>query len=268
MTSVAARSMFKNATEHELEHCSVFVYTPETARTPAPVLLWIHGGGLLIGDARQDGESLTALADELGIIVASVQYRLAPRHQYPAALDDCVEAVSWLVQQPGIDPERLIVAGASAGGGLAAALCQRLKLDGGLTPSFQLLVYPMLDDRSAQGSGPFDHLFRTWDRKSNAYGWKSYLGNQPRTPPAVPGRLEDLSGLPPAWIGVGTADLFHDEDVQYANRLRAAGVPVSLEIVDGAYHGFDVADSSAPVSETFRRLQIEALRKHLDGPAT
>ncbi len=162
----------------------------------------------------------------------------------------------------------MILGGASAGGGLAAALCQHLKLSGDPLPGFQLLVYPTLDDRSANGSGPADHLFRTWDRRSNSLGWRSYLQARPPGAPAVPASPQDLTGLPPAWIGVGTADLFHDEDVEYADRLQAAGVPVTLEIVEGAYHGFDVVDPKATVALQFRRTQIDALARHLAGSAS
>lgn len=259
----SARSSFKKAEETKLTDSSVFVYRPDNAPDVAPALLWIHGGGLMTGDARQDGDFLTEVADQLGIVVASAQYRLAPGHPYPAPLDDCAEALEWLASQPGVDASRLMVGGQSAGGGLAAGLCQRQRLAGDVMPGFQLLVYPMLDDRSANGSGPNDHMFRLWGRKSNALGWSSYLRDQSPTAPAVPARLQDLSGLPPAWIGVGTADLFHDENVDYARRLEAAGVPVTLDIVDGGYHGFDVVDASADVSQQFRRTQIDVLARHL-----
>lgn len=179
-----------------------------------------------------------------------------------------VRAFDWLAGQDDIDPERLIVGGASAGGGLAAALCQRLADRGQAQPSFQLLVYPMLDDLSAQGSGPNDHLFRLWDRKSNAIGWDSYLRGHDRARPpmfAVPARHGDLGGLPPAWIGVGTRDLFLDEDLAYAERLRGAGVTVEVEVVEGAYHGFDGVDRGARVSRQFRDTQIAAIADHLVG---
>lgn len=259
--TLVGQATFRAAQEIELEHASVFVYRPETAPDTAPALFWIHGGGLVVGDARQDGPFLTRIADELGVVVASVQYRLAPAHPYPAPLDDCVEGFRWLADQSDVDADRLMVGGASAGGGLAAALCQRLLAEGGPMPSFQLLVYPMLDDRSATGSDPADELHRLWNRDSNAYGWQSYLGDHAPAAPAVPARATDHAGLCPAWIGVGTADLFHDEDVEYAARLRDAGVAVDLEIVDGAYHGFDVVHARADVSQSFTRSMIDALSR-------
>lgn len=249
-----------------LGDCSVFTYRPTSADTtqPRPALLWMHGGGLIMGDARQDAVFLQRVADELGVVVASVQYRLAPEHPFPAPLDDCEHAYRWLAQQPDVDPTRIAVGGNSAGGGLAAALSQRLRtLDA--PPVFQLLLYPKLDDRSAEVAHPLDDAFRMWDRASNHLGWTSYLSTSDVPPPAfaVPARTNDLSGLPPAWIGVGTLDLFHDEDVAYAERLRAEGIEVELEIVPGAYHAFDAVDAKAQVSVDFQASQLAALARHL-----
>ena len=231
-------------------------------------MLWIHGGGLVVGAARRQLAHQRALAAEVGLW-ATAEYRLAPEHPFPAALDDLEAAFHWLVEQPGI--ERVAVGGLSAGGGLAAALCQRLRDAGGAQPVFQLLVYPMLDDRSAHGHSPDDAHLRLWDRPSNALGWSSYLAGQaPTTPHAVPARADDLSGLPPAWIGVGTLDLFHDESVAYAERLRAAGVDATLDVVPGAYHSFDEAEPNAPVSQAFRASQRQALARAMapaDGPS-
>ncbi|MEZ4317613.1 MAG: alpha/beta hydrolase [Myxococcota bacterium] len=260
------------ATRVDLDGCGVFVDRTAAGTAPGPALLWIHGGGLMFGHPHQDGPFLARLADRLGIVVAAAQYRFAPAHPFPTPLDDCEQAWRWLVSQPDVDPTRVIIGGASAGGHLAAALCQRLRdsrSSGGTPapmPAFQLLVYPMLDDRSARGTGPDDRQLRIWDRTSNALGWDGYLrGHNRDAPPpcSVPGRTEDLAGLPPAWIGVGTLDLFHDEDVAYARRLEEAGVDVALEIVEGAYHGFDAADERAPVSRRFREAQIAALERHL-----
>jgi acetyl esterase/lipase len=131
---------------------------------------------------------------------------------------------------------------------------------GEVTPTLQLLAYPMLDDRSA--SGPENPNYRLWSPKSNRFGWAAYLGNaDPNV--AVPARHEDLSGLPPAWIGVGTHDLFHDEDLAYAERLTAAGVPCQVEVVDGAFHGFDAIVPKAGVSQSFFASQCASLRSAL-----
>jgi acetyl esterase/lipase len=217
-------------------------------------MLWIHGGGLVIGTPAIDDAANRLFAEKLGITVVAPAYRLAPEHPYPAALDDLWDALQRVKQlgQP------IVVAGASAGGGLAAALCLRARERGDASIRFQLLIYPMLDDRTTQQS--FDERnMRLWNNAANRFGWESYLGKRTELPAeAVPARAASLAGLPPAWIGVGTNDLFHDEDVAYAGRLRAAGVNTELEVVPGAFHGFDIF-TGAPVVKAFRAQQLRAL---------
>jgi acetyl esterase/lipase len=208
----------------------------------------------------------------LGITVVSVDYRLAPKHPFPAALEDSYAALLWVgsqSQQLGVDTKRIAVGGASAGGGLAAALAQLAHDRGELNPIFQLLVYPMLDDRTVLQADMDDSSSLVWTQASNRYGWESYLG-QPcgsESVPAyaVPARLSDLSGLPPSWIGVGELDLFHNEDLAYARRLAKSGVECELLVVPGAFHGFDVFDQQIPIVQEFRKSQIAALSKHLYG---
>lgn len=224
---------------------------------PAPALLWIHGGGYVIGTAAQDDRLCRRFSAELGATVASVDYRLAPQHPYPAALEDCWAALTLLAGLPGVDPARIAVGGASAGGGLAAALAQWAADRGEVSPVLQLLLYPMLDDRSA--ALPAHRGYRLWGPRSNLFGWTAYLGDaDPQV--VVPARRADLSGLAPAWIGVGTFDLFHDEDLAYAQRLRQAGVPCDVEVVSGAFHGFDLLMPKAPVSRQFFASQCASLR--------
>lgn len=225
----------------------------------APALLWIHGGGYVIGNAAQDDALCRRFARDLGAVVASVDYRLAPEHPYPAPLEDCYSALQWLVRLPSVDPTRVAIGGASAGGGLAAALALLTRDRGEIALAAQLLVYPMLDDRTVG-----KHLdrpgLRLWNQSSNKFGWSSYLsGADPEV--AVPARREDLSGLPPAWLGVGTFDLFHDEDLAYAERLKAAGVLCEVEVVPGAFHGFDGIVPKAHVSQSFFRSQCALLRE-------
>jgi len=262
-------------TEHVnvTDDVEVFIYRPhgDVPTTPQPTLFWVHGGGLVFGDPRTDGAFLRRVVDELGMTVVAVRYRFAVEHPFPVPLDDCVVAYRWTAGQAWVDKDRLVVGGQSAGGGLAAALAQRVHAEGGPDPVFLSLVYPMLDDRSSTGQGPADHMFRIWDREANAYGWDSYLAGHDRAAPprfAVPARTEDLTGLPPAWIGVGTLDLFFDEDVAYAGRLRAAGVPTELVVVEGAYHGFDATQQDAPVSIRFWDDQIAAIRARLAAGET
>ena len=230
---------------------------------PGPALLWIHGGGYIVGLAAQDDALCRLYARRTGAIVASVDYRLSPEHPFPTPLDDCYEALRWLAARPDVDSGRVAIGGASAGGGLAAALSQHAHALGEVEPVFQLLTYPMLDDRTALRSDIDEAGFRLWNNRSNRYGWRAYLGTEPgadgNTAPAVPARAASLAGLPPTWIGVGTLDLFHDEDVEYAARLRAAGVECRLDVVPGAFHAFDMMAPGAAVSRRFREAQIEVL---------
>ncbi|NOJ61708.1 alpha/beta hydrolase [Arthrobacter sp. 260] len=246
------------------------VIRPKTLRGNAPAILWLHGGGMVIGSNSQDDATNFAFARTLGITVASVEYRLSPEHKAPAALEDAYAALAWLVahaEDRGIDPGRIAIGGQSAGGGLAAGLVLLAHDRGEIRPAFQLLVYPMIDDRTVTREDLEPGNMRVWTPRSNRFGWTSYLTQVPGSPGvspyAAPARREDLTGLPPAWIGVGTLDLFHDEDIAYAAKLRAAGVPCELEIVDGAFHGFDALFSNKPVSRTFWRAQAAALQSAL-----
>ncbi|MGF1664116.1 MAG: alpha/beta hydrolase [Kineosporiaceae bacterium] len=234
-------------------------------------LLWIHGGGYVLGSPAREDRHASRLARDLDVVVVSADYRLAPEHPFPAALDDCRAAWRWVQDRSedlGVDPARVVVAGVSAGGGLAAALVQRIHDEGGPQPLGQLLVYPMLDDRTA-ARRELDDRYPEWTNRSNLTGWSAYLGREPGAgaPPeyAAPGRRADLAGLPPAWLGVGTLDLFHDEDVDYARRLTAAGVPTTLDVVPGAFHGFDGTAPDALVSQAFERRRNAWLREILEG---
>jgi acetyl esterase/lipase len=240
----------------------VRLHRPPGATGPGPGLVWIHGGGYVIGTAAQDDVICRRFARDLGITVAAPDYRLAPEYPYPIPLEDCYSALTWLAGLPAVDPARVAIGGASAGGGLAAALALLARDRGDVDVAAQLLVYPMLDDRSATAPGLDDPNHRLWTQTSNRYGWSSYLGDADPAV-AVPARREDLSGLPQAWLGVGTLDLFHDEGLSYAERLRAAGVPCELDVVDGAFHGFDAVAAKAPVSQSFYASQLAFLRRTL-----
>jgi acetyl esterase/lipase len=238
----------------------VRLFRPRGVTEPAPALLWIHGGGYVIGTAQQDDRLCHQFSARLGITVASVDYRLAPEHPYPVPLEDCYTALTWLAGLPAVDRGRIAIGGASAGGGLAAALALLARDRGEVTPIFQLLAYPMLDDRSSTAADKPN--YRLWNTQSNHFGWTAYLGDaDPQI--AVPARRDDLSGLAPAWIGVGTNDLFRDEDLAYAERLRSAGVPCAVEVVPGVFHGFDVIVSKAQVSQRFFDSECDSLRAAL-----
>lgn len=249
----------------------VYVYAPPSpAPGLRPAVLWIHGGGLVVGHPIAYHDICRRLARQLDAVVVSVDYRLAPADPFPAGLEDCYRALRWVHDTAvdlGVDPARVAVAGDSAGGGLTAAVSQVALDRGGPPIAFQAMKYPMLDDRSVlradhDGRGSF-----VWTPASNAYAWGAYLGH-PVTededrPYAAAARRADLTGLPPAWIGVGDLDLFHDEDVAYAERLRAAGVPCDLLVVPGMYHGAEGLVAKAESMVAFEDALVSALRTAL-----
>lgn len=235
----------------------VRLYRPTTAGGDTPALLWIHGGGYVIGSPEQDDALCRRYVERLGCVVAAVRYRLAPQHPYPAAVEDCYSALTWLAALPDVDADRIAIGGASAGGGLTAALAFLARDRAEVTPVKQVLSYPMLDDRTVDPALDVPGS-RLWNAASNRIGWRSYLGGADPAI-AVPARRDDLTGLPAAWIGVGTLDLFHDEDVAYARRLTEAGVACEVHEVPGAFHGFDGIAPTAPVSRAYFDSQCAAL---------
>lgn len=247
------------------------IYRPKSSDSPVPILLWLHGGGYIIGKPEISEAACIEYVRELGIVIVSVDYRLAPDYPFPTPLEDGYTALKWVhthAAELGIDTARLAIGGESAGAGLAAALVQLACDRKEFKPVFQLLVYPMLDNQTTLRTDLAHNRYLAWDQNSNRYGWASYLGKKTTAadipPYAVPARREDLAGLPPAWIGVGTLDLFYDEDVTYAQRLKACGVDCELVIVPGAFHGFDViASPELQVIRDFRTSQIAAMKRHL-----
>ena len=234
------------------------VHRPVGLAGPAPCLYWIHGGGYVIGSYRTEDLRLERLCLDLGCVAVAVDYRLAPETPYPGALDDCSAGLRWVADHAGalgVDPTRLGVGGGSAGAGLAAAVALAVR-DGGQPPlAFQLLVYPMIDDRAVTRSSQW--AAPVWTPALNDYGWRSYLGARHGTadvpPTAAPARAGDLAGLPPAFVGVGSADLFVDEDIAYAQALLHAGVPTELHVYAGAVHGFETLTPDAAVAARLRR---------------
>ncbi|GAB2907710.1 alpha/beta hydrolase fold domain-containing protein [Neomicrococcus lactis] len=249
---------------------SIRLFRPARFSRTIPALLWMHGGGHLFGVPEQDDRNNIAFVRELGIAVAAVRYRLGSDAPAPVSVEDCYVALKALADRDsewGIDSERIAVGGASAGGGVAAALAFYALDQGGIQPVFQLLVYPMLDDRTVLKPEAASKYLRAWTAKANKRGWTTYTGGVPGrsgvSEYAAPARREDLFGLPPAWIGVGTLDLFRDEDIEYARRLNDAGVPCESFVVPGATHGFDQVFPDANVVKDFWQQQVNALRAAL-----
>lgn len=237
------------------------LYRPTAAAAPTAALLWIHGGGYLLGSPEQDDALCRRYVQRLGIVVAAARYRLAPEHPYPIPLEDCYQVLTWLAGLPGVDADRIAIGGASAGGGLAAALGFLARDRGEVSPVLQVLSYPMLDDRTV-GPELDKPGFRLWNTRSNRFGWTSYLGGADPAV-AVPARRTDLAGLAPAWLGVGTLDLFCAEDLAYAARLNAAGVECEVREVPGAFHGFDGLAPKAAVSQAYFDSTCASLRRAL-----
>lgn len=221
----------------------VRVYVP--AAPTGAGLLWVHGGGLVLGSAAVDDTFCGETARATGVTIVSVDYRLAPRHPFPAALDDAHAGWRWMLRHAvdlGLDVERLAVGGQSAGGGLAASLVQRLH-DEGADLAAQWLFCPMLDDRTAADRTRDADAHFVWNNRANLVGWSSYLGAEPGAAElpsyASAARRADLAGLPPTWMYTSDIELFFDEDRDYARRLEEAGVAVTLDLVAGVPHGFE-----------------------------
>lgn len=236
-----------------------------------PGIVHTHGGGFIMGSAKDSVRSCQELAATLDCTVVTVEYRLAPETIWSGSLADNYAALKWVHANAaalGIDPTRIAVAGESAGGGHAALLAIAARDRGEVPLAFQCLTYPMLDDRTGSSRRVPPHVGQIiWTPERNRFGWECFLGSKPGgsgTPKgAVPARLGNLAGLAPAWIGVGSIDLFHDEDVEYARRLNDAGVPTELIVVPGAFHGFDNPMLSAKISNWFIAARIAALRAGL-----
>lgn len=249
----------------------VVIYRPRDAAAPMPAYLNIHGGAYLMGKPETSGRWQTDLAAEVGCLVVSVDYRCAPEAPAPAAIEDCYAALAWLhgnAAALGVDPARIAIGGDSAGGGLAAALALLARDRGQIPIAFQLLIYPMLDDRAAVSTSLNPNVGQfIWNQASNLYAWRAYLEQEPGSagvsPYAAPARAEDLSGLPPAYIGVGSLDLFLQEDIDYAQRLMAAGVTTELRVFPGAFHSFDRHPTAAiakAATREFHAVLARALR--------
>jgi acetyl esterase/lipase len=245
---------------------------PVESTDDSPVLFWMHGGGMVIGNRHMDDARLIEWCRSLGCVCISVEYRLAPEAPYPAPLDDCEAGLRFVVehaQDLRIDRQRIGIGGRSAGGALAAGLALRCRDQANVALAFQYLEYPMLDDRGLTPSSQLEGL-SIWTRESNAFGWHSYLGDRCGTDDvpadAAPARATEFSGLPPAFIGVGTADCLRDESIDFASRLCRSGVPTELHVYAGAVHGFDMFADTA-VARTAARDSADWLARQFGRPA-
>ncbi|MCW2750900.1 MAG: Alpha/beta hydrolase fold-3 domain protein [Aeromicrobium sp.] len=253
------------------------LYIPRSAEATTalgPALLWLHGGGYVIGHPRQDDLLCKSTAAELNCVVVSPDYRLAPRSPFPAAHDDCLAVWQWLTVEPtglSIDPGRVALGGQSAGGGLALGLAVRIRDQQTVRPGALWLFAPMLDDNTATKHELDKIQHAVWDNRRNRHAWHSYLAMEPGSeqvsPYSAPARASDLSGLPPTWVGVGDVDLFHDEVVRFAERMRTCGNEIDVSIVRDGFHGFESIARNTVTARTYVRDAKSWLQRHL-YPAT
>lgn len=244
------------------------VHRPKSGTGPLPCVYSIHGGGYVMGSRATDDPRLDRWCTRLGCVGVSVEYRLAPETPFPGPLEDCYAGLRWVHEHAadlGVDPDRVAVSGASAGGGLAAALALLARDRAELPVACQLLIYPMVDDRRTSVSSGWE--VPVWDPASNRFGWQCYLGSlfggDDVPYHAAPSRCEDLAGLPPAYVCVGTLDGFVDEDIDYAVRLNHAGVRTELHVYAGAPHGFDTMLPGTTIARRCRREATDWLARQL-----
>ncbi|GAB1817135.1 alpha/beta hydrolase [Herbidospora sp. RD11066] len=241
------------------------ILSPADRAADAPCVFWIHGGGMIMGDRFANLDIPLEWLDRLGAVVVTVDYRLAPDVTGTTLAEDCYRALTWTAENAadlGVDPTKIVVAGISAGGGLAAGVALMARDRGAPALAAQVLICPMLDHRDAttstlQFTGP-----GVWSREMNAYGWRAVIGDLTDVPAYVsPAVAADLSGLPPTYIDAGSAEVFRDEDVAYASRIWAAGGRADLHVWDGGFHGFDALYPAAGLSVEARRTRTEWLNR-------
>lgn len=241
--------------------------SPKRAPVNATGVLWLHGGGYIVGMKEMIHMSRAVdLVKKYGAVVLSPGYRLALQAPYPAAIDDCYASLLYLKAYAaalGVRGDQLMVGGESAGGGLCAAACIRARDEGAVNVAFQMPLYPMLDDRDTETSR--SNHGRVWNTRRNHLAWWLYLRRADRahlSPYAAPARLTDFSGLPPAYTFVGDGEPFYAEAVRYFGQLRAAGVPAELDVYHTDMHAFDMMDPDAALSlqaaECFNRHFADA----------
>ncbi|MGW4463782.1 alpha/beta hydrolase [Micromonospora sp. NPDC004704] len=248
---------------------SLLICRPTAPTGTLGCLYHVHGGGMFLGDNRTGvPEMLLDWAEEFNLVVVSVEYRLAPETRHPGPVHDCYAGLLWTAEHAdelGFDPDRLLIAGASAGGGLAAAVALMTRDQNGPALLGQMLIYPMLDDRNNTPSALQMAGLGIWDHTANQTGWGALLGDAAGgpdvSPYAAPARAEDLSGLPPTFIEVGSAETFRDEDVTYASRIWQAGGQAELHVWPGAFHGFDMTMPTAQISRDARGARVAWLNR-------
>lgn len=261
----------RNAPAADGSNIELVVFRPENRiRHPLPGIAYFHGGGFVFGDAGTDVRVPSTLASDLGVVVVSVNYRLAPEFPFPTPFNDCFDALTWIAgdNDLGIDPARIAVAGISAGAGLAAAVALKTRDISGPALCFQALDSPVLDDRLLTTSATEYTDSPLWNRQNSIDSWRHYLGagtdrNQ-TSEYAAPARAHNLTGLPPAYIAVSSFDPLRDEGIDYAQRLTQAGVPTELQLSPGTFHGSSGVFPQTAISQRINADYTAALRRALN----
>ncbi len=250
----------------------VRVYTPVAASDSAtglrPGLIYIHGGGMILGSIEGEEQNCIMFAERLGIVVASVDYRKAPENPYPAGPNDCYAGTEWVFENAtslGIDASNIGIYGGSAGGGLALAVALMARDRGGPSMKYMMPIYPMIDDRNVTLSSLNVTEVGIWDRAGNLEAWTCYLGGEAADHYAAPTRATDLAGLPPAFIDVGEMDMFRDEDFDFAMRLNQAGVPTEFHVHPGAFHASEIFAPEAALSQRIWAGRLAALTRFIEA---
>lgn len=249
----------------------LLIMSPTQLSGPRPLVYSIHGGGMIRADRYVGAGQLAEWVEAFNIVAVSVEYRLAPENPHPAPVEDCYAGLVWVAEHAdelGVDAERILVHGASAGGGLAAATALLARDRGGPVLSHQMLHCPMLDDRMITHSSQMLEGEGVWDRISNRTGWTALLGESVGgpdvSPYAAPARAQDLSGLPATYLEVGSVEVFRDEVIDYGTRLSQSGVPVEMHVWSGGFHGFDGLVPQAALSRSANQTRMAYLRRILN----
>jgi acetyl esterase/lipase len=247
----------------------VRIYQPRSGSRPRALLVYLHGGAFCVGNLETEHARCLQICGDLGCSVVSVDYRLAPENPFPAGVEDCYAALVWAASHAaelGADPSRVAIGGGSAGGGLAAAVALMARDRGAPRLAFQLLIYPVLDDRLATPSMRAFTDTPIWDRANSVHMWRHYLGaSSEASPYAAPARAADLSGLAPAYVMTAEFDPLRDEGIEYAMRLMQAGVPTELHNYPGAFHGFDIVGAATRIARAAVEEQIAVLRRAFES---
>ena len=248
------------------------IYTPLPGAKPLPGLYYMHGGGYIIGTPDQEDDAVCQIVRDVGCIAVSVDYRLAPENKFPAPVEDCYAGLKWMAAHAGeigVDAARIAIGGRSAGAGLAAGLALMVRDRAEIEVIYQMLIYPMIDDRTQARPGATITDTRVWNHGHNERAWAAYLNTPPggaqTSPYAAAARATNLAGLPPAYIAVGDAEVFLDENIDYARRLGQAGVRAELHVFPGAFHGWEANVPAARVSVRAVAERTAILQRVLHG---